>query len=376
MKKKRILLVYYKLFRPGGVAKVMTNLANELASEGHEVKILLMTANTDTFYPLHPKVKIHYVDMFSHWAWGICEFNVKYLKFIPKIHNINTYISHIGTFLLLKSWLKANHRNYDTIISCWYKLSKLISFIKPARKKTIAWEHISHTVGGIFWNKMLGNRYRYLKSVVATNKAGEIHHKAINPNTTTIYNLMDEYCETIDYIEPGEKKDIISVVARLDHEKNLSEFLDIIHSAKIPDSWQVKIIGNGYQREQLIAKAKNENINVEFLGAQDIEAVYQLLNESKINCLTSTAEALPTILIQAMFCSNALVAYDCKYGPSDIINDKNGFLVPLHDRETFRKKLEYLTQNEGALNELMKSSYQQSKEWKKEKIMQQWEGVL
>ena len=29
--KKSILLVYYKLFKPGGVAKVLTNLANALS---------------------------------------------------------------------------------------------------------------------------------------------------------------------------------------------------------------------------------------------------------------------------------------------------------------------------------------------------------
>ena len=44
MKKKKILLIYYVLFNPGGVARVMTNLANELVEQGHEVEILLLTS--------------------------------------------------------------------------------------------------------------------------------------------------------------------------------------------------------------------------------------------------------------------------------------------------------------------------------------------
>ena len=40
MQKKKILLIYYKLFNPGGVARVMTNLANELVEQGYEVEIL------------------------------------------------------------------------------------------------------------------------------------------------------------------------------------------------------------------------------------------------------------------------------------------------------------------------------------------------
>ena len=71
MKKKKILLIYYVLFNTGGVARVMTNLANELVEQGHEVEILLLTSKTEVFYSLNKNIKIHTVDMFSHWAWGI-----------------------------------------------------------------------------------------------------------------------------------------------------------------------------------------------------------------------------------------------------------------------------------------------------------------
>jgi len=104
--------------------------------------------------------------------------------------------------------------------------------------------------------------------------------------------------------------------------------------------------------------------------------VYELINKSKINCLTSTAEALPTILIQAMFCSNALIAYDCNYGPSDIINENNGFLIPLGDKQMFREKLEYLIMNEDVYNDLNKSSYEESQKWKKGKILEKWTEIL
>lgn len=376
MEKKKILLIYYKLFRAGGVAKVMTNLANELVEQNYEVEILLLNKEQPHFYPLNDKVKVHNIDTFSHWAWAICEFNAKYLKFIPKIQNINAYIYHIGVYLMLKNWLNKNHYAYDTIISCWYKLSKIISFFPQVRKKTYAWEHISHTVGGIFWNKILKNRYKYLLGIISTNKPTQNYYKKINKNTLVIYNTMDDECENKEFIPAENKQNVISVIARLDPEKNLTEFLDIIKQAKIPKDWTVKIMGDGSQKDILHKKAKTENINVEFLGNGNITQVYQLLNESKINCLTSTAEALPTILIQAMFCSNVLVAYDCKYGPSDIINEKNGFLIPLHNKQLFIEKLEHLIQNRGGYYELNNFSYQESKKWKKDKILEQWKNIL
>ncbi len=376
MQKKKILFIYYKLFKAGGVAKVMSNLANELVKQGYEVEILLMTSNVETFYSLDENIKIHTVDMFSHWAWGICEFNMKHFRFIPKIQNINSYISHIGVYLLLKNWLQKNHQNYDTIISCWYKLSKIISFFNKIRNKTIAWEHISHTSHGAFRGKLLKNQYKYVNAVVYTNKAGEIFNKSINSKTITIYNMMDDYCENKEFIPTENKDNIISIIARLDPEKNISEFLDIIKETKIPDNWSVKIMGDGYLKHKLLEKAKKENIKVEFLGIGNIAAVYELINKSKINCLTSTTEALPTILIQAMFCSNVLIAYDCNYGPSDIINENNGFLIPLGDKQMFREKLEYLMMNENIYNNLNKSSYKESQKWKKDKILEKWIEII
>ena len=58
MQKKKILLIYYKLFNPGGVARVMTNLANELVEQGYEVEILLMTSKTETFYSLNENISL------------------------------------------------------------------------------------------------------------------------------------------------------------------------------------------------------------------------------------------------------------------------------------------------------------------------------
>ncbi|MDY3548803.1 glycosyltransferase [Riemerella anatipestifer] len=115
---------------------------------------------------------------------------------------------------------------------------------------------------------------------------------------------------------------------------------------------------------------------VDLMGTGDLDDVKNLIIESKICCLTSTAEALPTILIQAMFCSNVLVAYDCNYGPSDIINENNGFLIPLKNKDSFREKLQYLLDNPADLECLSHSSYMEAQKWKKDKILEQWKKII
>ena len=94
--KKRILLVYYKLHKPGGVAKVLSTLANELVAEGYDVEILLLMSERPHFYHLNPDIKVHHIDTFSHWAWKICVFNKKAFRGFSKINNVKIIIIHLN----------------------------------------------------------------------------------------------------------------------------------------------------------------------------------------------------------------------------------------------------------------------------------------
>ena len=377
MQKKKILFIYYKLFKAGGVAKVMTNLANELVKQGYEVEILLMTSNVETFYSLNENIKIHTIDMFSHWAWRICEFNMKHFRFIPKIQNINSYISHIGVYLLLKNWLQKNHSNYDTIISCWYKISSFLGTFKAIAPKTIAWEHTDYNVGGWLYNKKLRKFYKNLNAVICINTPSVKYYKHFN-RTLFIPSIIGEPFESKSFMPSIGKENIISFIGRLDKDKNVSELLEIISETKIPDNWKLQIIGDGIERTKLEKFVRNKNLTniVCFTGTKTTDEISKLLDKSKILVSTSLREGLPTVLIESIFCSNVLIAYDCNYGPSDIINENNGFLIRLGDKHMFREKLEYLMMNENIYNDLNKSSYKESQKWKKDKILEKWIKIL
>lgn len=376
--KKKILFIYYQNIKPNGISKVLSNLVDELLDQKYDIEILFLMAPHEDFYPVNPKIKKHYTDSFAHRYSKFATYINKHFKFIPKIYNIHSYLYDLGSYKVLKEWVHENHHKYETIITCWYKLSAMLALDKRLSGKTIAWEHMSFTSGGVFWNKALRPYYKNLKNVVSTNIPGEKHYLNFNKKSLTIYNLMDNEVEKQPFIPAQEKKNIISVVARMDPEKNISEFVDIIAEAHLPEDWKVVIIGGGREEKKIRDEVFSKNLShkIELLGNQNMDEVYKLLKSSKINCLTSTEEALPTILIQAMFFSNALIAYDCNYGPSDIINEKNGFLVPLHNKMAFIQKLEILTKNENLLNELITSSFEETQHWKKENIIQKWKKIL
>ncbi len=377
MKKKKILFVYYHLFKTGGVSKVMTNLANELVEDGYDVEILIMTSNTNTFYPLNEKIKIHHIDTFSHWSWSICEFNKKYLNF-SKIDNINAYIYHIGIFLMLKNWLNKKHQEYDTIVSCWYKLSTIIGlFNKKIAQKNIAWEHIDHGVGGVIYRDTLRKYYKTLKGIVCINTPSITYYEQFN-KTFFIPNIIGEPFDNKSFIHPENKENIISFVGRLEKDKNVSELLEIISETEIPHDWKLQIIGDGIERTKLEKFVKDKNLTniVHFIGTKTTDDISKLLDKSKIFVLTSLKEGLPTVLIEAMFSSNILISYSCNHGPSDIINENNGFLIPMHDKNLFREKLESVLKSPEKLSDMITTSYQESQKWKKDEITHKWENIL
>ena len=374
---KKILLVYYKLFKPGGVAKVLTNLANSLSEDGYTVEILLLMSKRDHFYPLNSNIKVHNIDTFFHWAWKICEFNVKYLRFVPKIRNINSYIYHIGVFLMLRNWMRKNHQNYDTIISAWYKLSSFLALNKKASKKTIAWEHVTYETGGVLYKDILRKYYKNLKGIVCINSPAIEHYKQYN-KTYFIPNIIGEPFENQEKINFKDKENFISFVGRLDREKNVIALLEIFKESKIPTDWKLQIIGDGSERknlEQFVEKNQLQE-RIIFYGTKTSDEILELLRKSKIFGFTSLKEGLPTVLVEAMFCSNAIISYNCNYGPSDIVKNNSGFLIDVNNKEDFIQKLEMLTNSDEKLEKMMESASKEAQNWKQNEILKKWQEII
>ena len=374
---KKILLLYYKLFKPGGVAKVLTNLANALSEQGYTVEILLLINEREHFYPLNPNIKVHNIDTFSHWAWKICEFNVKHLRFIPKIRNINAYIYHIGVFLMLKNWINQNQQNYDTIISAWYKLSSFLSLNKKANRKTIAWEHVTYQTGGILFNDILRRYYKNLKGIVCINSPAINYYQKFN-KTYFIPNIIGEPFENQPEINFENKENLISFVGRLDREKNVISLLEIFKEANLPSDWKLQIIGDGKEKNNLEKFVEENQLKnrVIFHGTKNSYEILELLRKSKIFGFTSLKEALPTVLVEAMFCSNAIISYNCNYGPSDIVKNNSGFLIDVNNKEDFIQKLEMLTNSDEKLEKMMESASKEAQNWKQNEILKKWQETI
>ncbi len=113
-----------------------------------------------------------------------------------------------------------------------------------------------------------------------------------------------------------------------------------------------------------------------FHGTKNSYGILELLRRSKIFGFTSLKEALPTVLLEAMFCGNAIISYNCNYGPSDIVKNNSGFLIDVNNKEDFIQKLEMLTNSDEKLEKMMESASKEAQNWKKEKILEKWKLIF
>ena len=101
---------------------------------------------------------------------------------------------------------------------------------------------------------------------------------------------------------------------------------------------------------------------------------------SSCNCILfpSYSEAQGLTIIESMHLGVPVIAYDCKYGPSSMIeNGKTGYLCEVGDIEGLAKNANYLLTNIGLREEISKLAKIKSREFTDtEYIFQQWQNMF
>ena len=167
-------------------------------------------------------------------------------------------------------------------------------------------------------------------------------------------------------------------LGRLCPEKNPLRLLRLwyrIHQQH-PD-WQLHIHGTG----PLEHEVKNEILqlglteSVHMLGhTSDVQQAYL---SGSILLLTSNAEGLPMVLIEAQESALPVVSFDCPYGPSDIIqNGKNGYLIPFTDDEAFISAVDNLINSPALREQMGHNAKLQSSKYNKATIIRRWKDFF
>lgn len=128
--------------------------------------------------------------------------------------------------------------------------------------------------------------------------------------------------------------------------KRVDRMLDIWNSvAQHYPEWELYIMGSG-DIEYFTEIVRHRKIhNVHFTGFCN---PYDYYKDASILCMTSSAEGLPMVILEAQMHGCIPIAYNSFDSLQDIVTDNvNGCIVPAFDKEKFAKRLEWLMQNEN-----------------------------
>lgn len=109
---------------------------------------------------------------------------------------------------------------------------------------------------------------------------------------------------------------------------------------KLQSNVELTILGNGPIKEKLIKQTNKLNIDsyVHFYGEYLKEDLVSLFQDADAFVLASRGETFGVVYIEALACGLPVIATKCG-GPEDIVNDRNGYLVPVNDVQQLVKTM-------------------------------------
>ena len=180
--------------------------------------------------------------------------------------------------------------------------------------------------------------------------------------------------QIVDSTDLSNKR-VISV-GRLTHQKGYDMLLKAWQKVEEKSDWELILLGDGDEKESLINLANKLKLkNVKFLGVKkDVPEYYK---KSSIYVSSSRFEGLPMCMIEAQSFGLPIVAFDCKTGPSEIINNnKDGFLIKNENIEELAEKLLLLINDRDKLEKFSLEARKSAKRFTLEEIIKNWQELL
>lgn len=356
---KRITFLVTNIYTCGGVQRVVSTLANELAKKQYDISIcsVFKTANSP-YFSLDKNINVK--NVFDD------PFNLK-KGFFKSTIGIRKFLRINPTDILIFSGI-----GYASII--------MLATLGIKNMKVIAWEHQSFGYGKKFGLEWIGKRIasRFMDSVVVLTEEDYKDYK-LNlrniKNLKQIYNPINKAKAINEY--NIDSKYLISC-GSIVKQKGFDYAIEVAKKIfkKYPD-WQWHIYGDGKEKttiENMINKYKlSENLILKGY-CDNIDEKYK---DYSIYVMTSRHEGFPMVLLEAKSNKLPIVSFDCKCGPSEIIEDGiNGYLIQCFEVDDMANKVMDLIENNEKRKSFSDKSNLKIDDLDIDKIISQWEELI
>lgn len=318
----KIVYEIERLSTSGGIERILTDRMNYMAEYwGWDITVItLQEKKCQQFYKLSPKVNVIGLGIKSK---GL-------IMCVEALWTLNKVVREINPDIYV---------TFQTIgaLSCLFKTHKTYTIYESHLTRMYMPHSIAIYIAERFANKI----------VVLTQEQTKEFPKAKN------IQVIPNFSSISPITLPNYNSKIIIAAGRKCYQKNF-ERLHLLWNRvqKRKSDWQLKIHHN----------------------TKNMISAYA---EGSIFVFTSRFEGFGLVLIEAMQCGLPCIAFDCPYGPREIIkNGENGFLIPYDDDSLFIEKLTYLMEHPEEREKMGRAAKESVKRFDKRTIMNQWKELL
>lgn len=346
----------------GGIERVTTTIANNLALRGFDVTLVNLSHRKD-FFPVRTQRYLR-PGWFSYNWWRVRR---KVSRLFCK--NENRYT--------LEPWVcslfKGGRYDYIILNPELFVFFDIVRRLHP-ESKVFLWMHNNYD---IYINKYFKKQHELLlhavkeaDGIICLESYSAQRWKRWNENVRLIYNPLT-------LIDRGHRSSLhiqtIAAASRLVKEhKGLDYLLAVAES--LPDDWRISLAGDGDDRAWLQSEIVDRGLTDKLVlrGALDDESLDEHYANASIFLSTSRWEGFPLVAAEAMSRGLPFVSFDIPAMREVTKGGKYGFLVPLGDVKQMNKVLEELMESDDLREEYSRLSLIRVKDFSLNKIIEKW----
>ncbi len=353
MKNRSVMFFCGNLTHSGGTERALVNTANALVKRGYSVNIVSLCGCDKSYFKLSDEIEIHWLQS-------------KTLK-SDIVKNFNS-LKEISAGAKPDIWV-----DVDSIL-IFYS----ILFHKRLREtKFVSWEHFNFNMK-FEVNPILRkiSRRMLVKSnntIVVLSEYDRKKFEDIKGRKCTVRCILNSV-EPLDIVPDYSVKTAVAV-GGLVPGKRYDRLLDIWQQVSGND-WQLKIYGNGPERQKLEEMISNKGIkSVELPGISSSKE--KMYGNASVFLMTSENEGLSMAMIEAMEAGLGILTFDCGGGiRENVIDGENGFVVADNDMEAYKEKLDCILKSESMRKSIGDGSGKMAEKYSVDTVIHDWEELF